>query len=143
MRNHLAVTALFAMLSVAHAYAQSSYPNKPMRWVVPFAPGGGTDVIARPVAQKLSERLGQSILYENRGGGGGIIAGEIVARASPDGYTMLVGTVAVMTVNVSLMKMPFEPLKDFAPITKIASVPNMLVARTALPVRNLQELIDY
>ena len=134
-----------ALLIVTHAFAQtSSYPTKPMRWVVPFAPGGGTDVIARPIAQKLSERLGQSILYENRGGGGGVIAGEIVARANPDGYTLLVAAVAVMTVNVSLMpKMPFDPVKDFAPITKFATVPNMLAARTAFPVRTVQELVEF
>jgi tripartite-type tricarboxylate transporter receptor subunit TctC len=139
------LAAVLTAISVSHAFAQSSaYPNKPMRWVVPFAPGGGTDVIARPVAQKLGERLGQSILYENRGGGGGLIAGEIVARATPDGYTMLVAAVAVMTVTVSLVpKMPFDPVKDFAPITKFASVPNILAARPAFPVRTVQELIDY
>ncbi|MGZ5145212.1 MAG: Bug family tripartite tricarboxylate transporter substrate binding protein [Burkholderiales bacterium] len=145
MRNHLAITAALAVISVAHAYAQSSaYPTKPMRWVVPFAPGGGIDVIARPVAQKLSERVGQSVLYENRGGGGGLIAGEIVARATPDGYTMLVAAVAVMTVTVSLVpKIPFDPVKDFAPITKFASVPNILAARPAFPVRTVQALVDY
>jgi tripartite-type tricarboxylate transporter receptor subunit TctC len=139
------VAALLALMSISQVLAQAGvYPNKPMRWVVPFAPGGGTDVIARPVAQKLSERLGQSILYENRGGGGGVIAGEIVARASPDGYTLLVAAVAVMTVNVSLMpKMPFDPVKDFAPITKFASVPNMLAARSAFPVRTVQEVVEY
>lgn len=79
----LRVTGLVAVLSVTHAFAQTVYPNKPIRWVVPFAPGGGTDMIARPIAQKLSERLGQPILYDNRGGGGGLIAGEIVARATP------------------------------------------------------------
>ena len=137
--------ALFALIGAHPAHAQkTSYPNKPIRWVIPFAPGGGTDVIARPVAQKLSERLGQSILYENRGGGGGVIAGEIVARANPDGYTLLVAAVGVMTVNVSLMpKMPFDPVKDFAPITKFATVPNMLVARAGFPARSVQELVDY
>lgn len=122
----------------------AGYPTKPIRWVVPFAPGGGTDVIARPIALKMSERLGQSVLYDNRGGGGGLIAGEIVARANPDGYTLLVAAVAVMTVNVSLLpKMPFDPVKDFAPITKFASVPNMLVARSPFPVRTVQDVIDY
>jgi len=141
----LTALGLFALISVHPGHAQkTSYPNKPIRWVIPFAPGGGTDVIARPVAQKLSERLGQSILYENRGGGGGVIAGEIVARATPDGYTLLVAAVGVMTVNVSLMpKMPFDPVKDFAPITKFATVPNMLVARAGFPARSVQEVIDY
>lgn len=131
-------------LHAAQGDSAASYPSKPIRWVIPFAPGGGTDVIARPIAQKMSERLGQSILYDNRGGGGGLIAGEIVARANPDGYTLLVAAVAVMTVNVSLLpKMPFDPVKDFAPITKFATVPNMLVARSAFPVRTIQDVIDY
>jgi tripartite-type tricarboxylate transporter receptor subunit TctC len=126
------------------AVAQTGgFPNKPMRWVVPFAPGGGTDVVVRPIATRFSERVGQPVLYENRGGGGGIIAGEIVARATADGYTMLVGAVGVMTVNVSLMKMPFDPVKDFAPVTKFATVPNMLVVRTAIAPRNVQELIAH
>ena len=136
---------LLALVGVSQALAQpGNYPNKPIRWVVPFAPGGGTDVIARPIALRLGEKLGQPILYDNRGGGGGIIAGEIVARANPDGYTLLVAAVAVMTVNMSLMqKMPFDPTKDFAPITKFASVPNMLVARVGFAPRTVQELIDF
>jgi len=121
----------------------AGYPVKPVRWVVPFAPGGGTDIVARPIAQKLSDRLGQSILYDNRGGGGGVIAGDIVAKATPDGYTLLVAAVAVMTVTVSLMKMPFDPVKDFAPITKFATVPNMLVARASFPVRTIPEIIAH
>ena len=131
-------------MSAAPALAQPvNYPTKPMRWVIPFAPGGGTDVVVRPIALKMSERLGQSVLYENRGGGGGVIAGEIVARATPDGYTLLVAAVAVMTVNPSLMKMPFDPVKDFAPITKFATVPNVLAARSALPAKTLAELVGY
>jgi tripartite-type tricarboxylate transporter receptor subunit TctC len=137
--------ALVVLMSVSHALAQTNaYPTKPIRWVIPFAPGGGTDVIARPVAQKLSERLGQPILYDNRGGGGGIVAGEIVARATPDGYTLLVAAVAVMTITVSLVpKMPFDPVNDFVPITKFATVPNMLVARAAFAPRTLQEIVDF
>jgi tripartite-type tricarboxylate transporter receptor subunit TctC len=136
--------ALLTVLTVGQALAQgSAYPNKPMRWLIPFAPGGGTDVVMRPIAQKMSERLGQPILYENRGGGGGIIAGEIVARAAPDGYTMLIAAVGVMTVNVSLMKMPFDPVKDFEPITKFASVPNVLAARAAFAPRTVQEVVDF
>jgi tripartite-type tricarboxylate transporter receptor subunit TctC len=110
---------------------------------VPFAPGGGTDVVARPVAHKLTERIGQHILYDNRGGGGGVIAGEIVAKANPDGYTLLVAAVAIMTVTGTLQKLPFDPLKDFAPITKFASVPNMLAARASLPVNKIQEIAPY
>src|SRR5262249_7531325 len=128
-------------LSVTRSSA--GYPMKPIRWVVPFAPGGGTDIIARPIALKLGDRLGQSILYDNRGGGGGVIAGEIVAKANPDGYTMLVAAVAVMTVTVSLQKIPFDPVTDFAPITKFATVPNILVARAPFSARTIQDIVSY
>ena len=144
MRILVTVFVVLVVVAAPEIRAQSAdYPNKPMRWVVPFAPGGGTDVVVRPIAQKFSERVGQSVLYENRGGAGGVIAGEIVARATPDGYTLLVAAVAVMTVNSSLMKMPFDALKDFAPITKFATVPNMLCARASFPVRTVQELTRY
>jgi tripartite-type tricarboxylate transporter receptor subunit TctC len=144
MAKYMTVAGLLVLVSVSQASAQSAYPTKPMRWVVPFAAGGGTDMVARPVAQKLSDKLGQPILYDNRGGGGGVIAGEIVARAAPDGYTMLVASVGVMTVNVTLLrKMPFDPIKDFAPITKFAATPNMIATRPGLPVRTFGELIDY
>lgn len=145
LRATIAVAGLLMLSGITPAHAQAgAYPTKPIRWVVPFTPGGGTDLVARPIAQKMGEKLGQSILIDNRGGGGGVIAGEIVARAAPDGYTLLVAAVAVMTVNVSLMpKMPFDPIRDFAPITKFAGSPNMIAARPGLPARTVQELIDY
>lgn len=135
---------LIAMAGATLAHAQESrYPNKPIRWVIPFAPGGGTDMVARPIAAKLTDKLGQQILYDNRGGAGGVIAGEIVATAAPDGYTLLVAAVAVMTVTGSLQKMPFDPIKDFAPITKFANVPNMLASRSGLPVNRVQDVVPY
>jgi tripartite-type tricarboxylate transporter receptor subunit TctC len=144
MWTRIKLAIVLTVLGVGQAFAQgSAYPNKPLRWLIPFAPAGGTDLVARPIAQRLGDRLGQSILIDNRGGGGGVIAAEIVARAVPDGYTLLVGAVAVMTVNVSLMKLPFDPVRDFAPITKFAAVPNMLAVRAALPARTLQELVEY
>jgi tripartite-type tricarboxylate transporter receptor subunit TctC len=100
-------------------------------------------MVARPIAAKLTERLGQQILYDNRGGGGGVIAGEIVANANPDGFTLLVAAVAVMTVTGSMQKMPFDPIRDFIPITKFANVPNMLAVRAALPVGRIQEIVPY
>jgi tripartite-type tricarboxylate transporter receptor subunit TctC len=136
--------AVFVLIGASQCAAQGgAYPTKPMRWVVPFAPGGGTDVIVRPIAVKFSERVGQSVLYDNRGGAGGIIAGDIVAKSTPDGYTLLVAAVAVMTVNKSLMRMPFDPERDFAPITKFATVPSMLCARAGFGPRTLQELVAY
>ena len=141
----LKLAGLLTLTSVSPLLAQGDgYPNKPIRWVVPYAAGGGTDVIMRPIALMLGEALGQSILYDNRGGGGGVIAGEIVARASPDGYTMLVASPAVMTVNPSLFaSMPFDPIKDFAAVTKVASTPNVLAAHPSFPVRTIQELVEY
>ena len=147
MQRLIQLAALMALTSAAHCFAQigsaGNYPNKPIRWVIPFAPGGGTDMVARPIAAKLTDRLGQQILYDNRGGGGGVIAGEIVANANPDGYTLLVAAVAVMTVNVSLMKMPFDPVRDFIPITKFANVPNMLATRAGFPAAKVQDVINY
>ena len=142
-RFRLAALSLL-IISATHAWVQQAgYPNKPIRWVIPFAPGGGTDMVARPVAAKLTERIGQHVLYDNRGGGGGAIAGEIVAKATPDGYTLLVAAVAVMTVTGSLQKLPFDPLKDFAPITKFANVPNMLAARMSHPIVKVQDIVGY
>ena len=145
MLNCVKTATLLALCSAAQAFAQSgAYPSKPIRWVIPFAAGGGTDMIARPIAQKLSERLDQPITYDNRGGGSGLIAGEIVARAAPDGYTLLVPSAAVMAVNVSLFpKMPFDPVKDFTPVTKLVTVPNMLTAHPSLPARTIPELVAY
>ena len=144
---HPAAFILSALTAIASLFScgvfADTYPNKPVRWVIPFQPGGGTDMVARPVAAKLTDRIGQQILYDNRGGGGCVIAGEIVANANPDGYTLLVAAVAVMTVTGSMQKMPFDPIKDFIPITKFANVPNMLAARTAMPIGRVQEIVPY
>ncbi len=129
--------------ALAQAGAPNAYPAKPVRLLIPFAAGGGADVVCRPFVQKLSERLQQSIVYENRGGAGGVLAGETVARAAPDGYTLLLAAVSVMTVTVNLMKMPFDPAKDFAPITKIADVASLLAARPGLTPRTMKELVGY
>lgn len=137
------LTALL-LLTAAVAHAQSGqYPSKPIRLLIPFAPGGGADVVLRPFVQKLNDALGQSIIYENRGGGGGVVAGEIVAKSAPDGYTLLAGAVSVMTVTVNLVKMPFDPVKDFAPITKVAEVASLLATRPGFAPRTLKEVVDY
>jgi tripartite-type tricarboxylate transporter receptor subunit TctC len=143
MSRWLAVGVALTVWAGGSSAQTGSYPTKPVRWVVPFASGGGTDVVVRPIAQKMSERLGQSILYDNRGGAGGVVAGQIVARAAPDGYTLLVAAVAVMTVNPTLMKMPFDSVKDFIPITKFASVPNILAVRASFAPQSVQEMIAH
>lgn len=125
------------------AGATNIYPSKPIRLLIPFATGGGADVVMRPFVQKLSDALGQSIVYENRGGAGGVLAGETVARAAPDGYTLLAGAVSVMTVTVNLMKMPFDPVRDFAPITRVADVSSLLAARPGFSPRTLKEIVEY
>lgn len=139
-----AALGLAGMVASGVGLAQSNYPSKPVRWVVPYAAGGGTDVVARPIAQKLSEALGQSIVYENRGGGGGLIAGELVARAAPDGYTLLVGAGNTCVFATLLYdKVPFDPAKDFAPITNFVEVPNILVARPGFGPKTIQDLISF
>ncbi len=146
MNRALYVTGLLSSLAIAFTAAAQAgaYPDKVVRWVVPYAAGGGTDVIARPLALAMGDLMGQPVAYDNRGGGNGLIAGEIVARAAPDGYTLLVGSPAVMTANQNLYaKMPFDPLRDFVAITKFASVPNLLIAHPALPARTVQELIEF
>jgi tripartite-type tricarboxylate transporter receptor subunit TctC len=136
--------ALLAAASVFGAHAQENYPTKPMRWVIPYAAGGGTDAIVRPIAAKAAELLGQSVIYENRGGAGGLIGGEIVARAEPDGYTFLVAAPNTHIFATLLnKKVPFDPVKDFAPITKFDLTPNVLIAHPTFPPNNAKEMIAY
>src|SRR2546421_12969937 len=107
------LVALLVAAGISSACAQGNYPNKPIRWIIPYASGGGTDVLARPIALKLGEVLGVSIVYENPGGGGGLIAGEIVARSAPDGYTLLVGSGNTHTFPTLLYdKITYDPVND-------------------------------
>lgn len=136
--------ALLAALAASPALGQGSYPNKPIRWIIPYAAGGGTDVIARPLATKLGEVLGQPILYDNRGGAGGLQAAEAVAKSPGDGYTFLISSNNTHTFPTLLYEtVPFDPVKDFAAITHIASVPNILVVNPAFPAKSLQELVAH
>jgi len=119
-----------------------TFPTKPIRLVVPFPPGGPADAIARPVAQKLTEALGQPVVVDNRAGATGTIGAGIVAKSPPDGYTLLTDPGSTLTINPSLFaKLAFDPLKDFAPITILAAVPNMLEVHPSLPVKSVKELI--
>jgi tripartite-type tricarboxylate transporter receptor subunit TctC len=140
------VLALLALTSTSAAAAQAEpqYPTKPIRWIIPYAAGGGTDVIARPIALKLGEVLNVPIVYENRGGGGGLIAGETVARSAPDGYTLLVGSGNTQVFPTLLYdKVPYDPVKDFAPITNFTIVPNVLVAYPSFPPKTVRDLVTY
>ena len=140
------VLAVAAMATAPGAIAQgaAAYPAKPVRLVVPFPPGGTTDILARAVAQKLSESWGQQVIVDNRPGAGGNIGSDLVAKAAPDGYTLLMGTVGTHAINPSLYtKMPYDHVKDFAPVILVAGVPNVLVVTPSLPVNSVKELIAY
>ncbi len=127
------------------AFAQGAYPNKPVRIVVPFAAGGTTDILARAVAQELTKSMGQSFVVDNRAGAGGNIGADIVAKAAPDGYTLLMGTVGTHAINKFLYaRMPFDPQKDFQPITLVAGVPNvMIVNAEKAAARNIGTVPDF
>ncbi|MEO8442171.1 MAG: tripartite tricarboxylate transporter substrate-binding protein, partial [Betaproteobacteria bacterium] len=129
------------MLFAAQAAAQS-YPDKPIRMVVPFAAGGGVDFVARIVGQKLLVALGQPVVIDNRTGAGGVIGTELAARAPADGYTLLLGSAGPLAIQPGLSShLPYDPIKDFAPITIVSSIPYVLVVNPALPVKNVGELI--
>jgi len=131
----------FALLAVSVASAQS-WPSKPIRWVVPFAPGGTTDILARTISEKLTIALGKPVIVENNPGAGGGVGAVQTAKAAPDGYTIMGGTISTHAINASLYKaLPYDPVKDFAPITLIARVPNLLVVNPDVPAKNVRELI--
>ena len=144
----LGAFAVAAGLAVLPAQAQSGWPNKPVRIVVPFAAGGTTDILARAVAPELSKAFGQQFIVDNRAGAGGNVGADIVAKSPADGYTLLMGTVGTHGINRALYaKLPFDPIKDFAPITMVAGVPNVMVMQTekaqTLGINNVADFIKY
>jgi tripartite-type tricarboxylate transporter receptor subunit TctC len=142
LRRILAGVALAFAALVSPAQAQESYPVKPIRLVVGFPPGGGMDLSARVYAAKLQEPLGTPIVVENRPGGTGILAGEAVAKAAPDGYTLLVGASGQMTINpVILPRHPYDPVRDFAAITTLAQFPMVIAVNPSFPAKSIAELV--
>jgi len=144
----LAMAAWMAIATVAVAvwssvgFAQSAYPNKPIRLIVAFPPGGSTDIIARLVGQKLGERLGQQVIVDNRGGAGGTIGTEIAAKATPDGHTLTMGTTSTHVIApAAYAKVNYDPIKDFVPITLVASTPYLLVLHPSVQAKSLKEFI--
>jgi tripartite-type tricarboxylate transporter receptor subunit TctC len=126
------------------ARAQGWSPDRPIRLVVPFPPGGPTDLVARPLAQRLGEALGQTVLVENRGGAGGNLGAEAVARAAPDGHTLLLSNVGVLAVNAALYRsLPYDPERDFAPVALVAGAPVALVVNTGVPARTVAEFVAW
>jgi tripartite-type tricarboxylate transporter receptor subunit TctC len=148
-RAALMTSALLALsLAAPSAFAQSAWPNKPVKIVVPFAPGGTTDILARAIAPELSKAFGQQFVVENRAGAGGNIGAEMVSRSQPDGYTLLMGTVGTHGINKWVYKkMGFDPQKDFAPITLVAGVPNVMIVNSekaaARGIKNVADFIKY
>ncbi|CAN7219907.1 tripartite tricarboxylate transporter substrate binding protein [Variovorax sp. LjRoot290] len=148
-RSALALGAIAALvLAAGPAAAQGSWPTKPVRIVVPFAPGGTTDLLARAVAPELSKAFGQQFIVDNRAGAGGNVGAEIVAKAPNDGYTLLMGTVGTHGINRALYpKLPYDPIKDFAPITLVAAVPNVMEMNAdkarALNINSVADFVKY
>jgi len=152
MQRTLSTRRGFALGSFALAFgatplgalAQAGWPSKPITIVVPFAAGGTTDILARVIGQALGKELGQTVLVDNRAGAGGNIGAQFAAKAPADGYTLFMGTVGTHAINAALYKkLPFDPVKDFVPLTRVAMVPNLLVAHPSKPYKNVKELIAY
>jgi tripartite-type tricarboxylate transporter receptor subunit TctC len=148
-RHLLAAAAGAALLAMSPmVLAQDAWPNKPVKIVVPFAPGGTTDILARAMAPELTKAFGQPFVVDNRGGAGGNVGADIVAKSPADGYTLLMGTVGTHGINKALYaKLPYEPQKDFAPITLVAGVPNVMVMNAdkarALNINSVADFIKY
>lgn len=136
----IAVAALFCLPLGA---AAQPYPHKPIRLIVPYAPGGATDVLARPIAAKLGEQLGQPIVVENRPGANTAIGADQMVRSAPDGYTFMLGSVVQYMLPFFQKNVPFDPLKDFTPVSIVAVVPNVLAVNANLPIHSVKDLIDY
>jgi len=142
-RGLILMTAALVTLTASAARAQT-YPNRPLRIVVPFAAGAGVlDIMARLVGQHLGAGLGQQVVIDNRPGAGGIVGAEVVAKAEPDGYTLLMGNTALAVSPYLYARLPFDPLTDFVPVTMVNSAPLLLVVNPAVPVQSVKELIAY
>jgi tripartite-type tricarboxylate transporter receptor subunit TctC len=140
VRAHVAAAA--AVFFFATSIFAQGYPTKPIRFVVPFAPGGTTDILARLIGQRLTERLRQPVLVENRPGGNGSLGSELVAKAAPDGYTIIMGYLGSLAINPNLYaKLPYDAVRDFAPVTLAASTTQAIAAHPSLPAKSVQDLI--
>ena len=139
----LCVVLMAALVQACPVAAQSqAYPNKPLRWIVPFPPGGPADILARIVAERLAENLGQQVLIDNRAGASGIIGTEIAVRAPPDGYTIVTGIASTITTNQLLNKMNYDPVKDLAPVSLLTRGFLVLMVRPSFPAKSLQEFVE-
>jgi tripartite-type tricarboxylate transporter receptor subunit TctC len=135
---------VLTVMAAAPVHAAADYPSKPVRVIVPFAPGGSTDIVARIVTQRMGEILGQTFVVENKGGAGGAIGAAEAARATPDGYTLSIATVSTLAVNPACRPndLPYDPLKDFLPVTNFANVPNVIEVNPKFPAKDFKELVQ-
>src|SRR5258707_6469681 len=143
MRKLVRLLTLAALCALAAGTASAqSWPTRPIKYIVPFAPGGTTDILARTISEKLSVALGQAVVVENNPGAGGGVGADFTAKAAPDGYTIMGGTISTHAINASLYaNLPYDPVKDFVAITLIARVPNLLVINPEIPAKTVAELI--
>jgi tripartite-type tricarboxylate transporter receptor subunit TctC len=144
MRNtrFMALALVLAACSISSAGAASNdYPSKPVRFISPFSPGGGTDTVARALALRLGDALGRTFIVDNRPGADGLIGTELGAKSPPDGYTLLVGNLGTLAINPNLRKVPYDPLRDFAPIIQTTASSTVLVVHPSLPVKHVRELV--
>ena len=143
-RVFLITSLALTLLVPSLAFAQTGpYPNRPIKFIVPITPGGSNDVMARVVAQKLTDLWGQPVVVENRPGAGMNLGADAVAKSAPDGYTWLLGANNIFVTNPHMGKMPFDVFKDFTPVTQVATVPFVLVVHPSVPAKNVAELVDY
>ena len=144
MKRRTLLMAAPALLKIPDlALAQTAFPNKPLRYIVPVSAGGGSDMLGRAVTERWGVLLRQSFIVDNQGGGGGVIAAQTTARAAPDGYTLMQGYVATHGTSPATRKLPYDAIKDFTAIGMIGATPNVLVVNAALPVKTVKEFIDY
>jgi tripartite-type tricarboxylate transporter receptor subunit TctC len=143
MQKRKYLPCVFAvMLAFAGTALAQTYPNRPIRWIVTYPPGGPTDVVARAIGAKLTEAWGQQIVIDNRAGAGGVIGTDLAAKAVPDGYTLLFGTSAGLTINPALSsKLPYDPVRDFSPVSLLVLNPQILVVNSSVPANSVKELI--
>jgi len=142
MRNTRFMALVLAACWITSAGAASNdYPSKPVRFISPFSPGGGTDTVARALALRLGDALGRTFIVDNRPGADGLIGTELGAKSPPDGYTLLVGNLGTLAINPNLRKVPYDPLRDFAPIIQTTASSTVLVVHPSLPVKNVRELV--
>src|SRR5690242_5844072 len=140
-RGFLGIVGALGASAAIGARAQASYPSRVIRIVAPVQPGGGVDLVARTIAEGLTKAFGQSVIVENQSGGGGVVASQAVARAAPDGYTLMVGYVGTHGTNPAVRKLPYDAITDFTPIAMVGGTPNVFVVPPAIPATSLAEFV--